>query len=101
MAQKLLDLDPVSNIIILGASILFFLALQFGGQTSAWNSARVIGLLSGAGVTMIAFLLWLMQRKDRALVPRSIISQGSVAASCVLAFFVYSTLLVQVYYLPI
>ena len=101
LAQKLLDLDPVGNIIILGASIMFFLALQFGGQTGTWNSARVIGLLTGAGVIMIVFLLWLMQRKDRALVPPSIISQRSVAASCGLAFFLYSTLLVQVYYLPI
>ena len=101
LRQKFLDLDPVGNVMILGAAIMFFLALQFGGQTSDWNSARVIGLLTGAGVIVIVFMLWLKRRKDRGLVPPSIISQRSVAASCGLAFFIYSTLLVQVYYLPI
>ena len=80
---------------------MFFLALQFGGQTGDWKTAQVIGLLSGAGVDVIVFLLWLKRRNDRALVPPYIICQRSVAASCALAFFIYSTLLVQVYYLPI
>ena len=101
MPQKLLDLDPVGNIILLGAAVMFFLALQFGGQTGDWKTAQVIGLLSGAGVDLIVFLLWLKRRNDRALVTPHIICQRSVAASCALAFFIYSTLLVQVYYLPI
>ena len=99
--QKLLDLDPVGNIVILGAAIMFFLALQYGGQTGEWNSPRVIALLTGAGVTVIVFLLWQKRRNDRALIPPAIISQRSVAASCVMAFSVYSTLLVQIYFLPI
>ena len=99
--RKLLDLDPVGNLVILGAAIMFFLALQYGGQTDDWNSALVIGLLTGAGVTLIIFFLWMKRRNDRALVPPTIMSQRSVAASCCMAFLVYSTLVVQIYYLPI
>ena len=99
--QKLLDLDPIGNIVILGAAIMFFLALQFGGQTDDWNSPRVIALLTGAGFTLIAFLLWQKRRNDRALIPPTIISQRSVAASCGMAFLIYSTLLMQIYFLPI
>ena len=80
---------------------MFFLALQFGGQTGDWGSARVIGLLIGAGVTMIIFVLWQWRQGDRALIPPSIILQRSVAASCGVAFFIYSTLLMHIYYLPI
>ncbi|KAL8792911.1 MAG: hypothetical protein Q9195_004488 [Heterodermia aff. obscurata] len=101
MQHKLSDLDPVGNIIILGAATMFFLALQLGGATGNWKCAQVVGLLTGAGATVVVFLLWLKRRNDGALVPLSIISQRSVAASCGLAFFIYSTLLVQVYYLPI
>ncbi|KAG7007522.1 efflux pump aflT [Physcia stellaris] len=101
LRQKLLDLDPVGNIIILAAAVMFFLALQFGGQAGLWSSARVIGLLTGAGVTLIIFLLWLKWKSDQALIPLKIISQRSVAAASGMSFFVYSTLLVHVYFLPI
>ena len=101
LRQKLLDLDPVGNIIILAAAVMFFLALQFGGQAGLWSSARVIGLLTGAGVTLIIFLLWLKWKSDQALIPPKIISQRNVAAACGMTFFVYSTLLVHVYFLPI
>lgn len=101
LRQKLLDLDLVGIIVILGAAVMFFLALQFGGQTGHWSSSRIIGLLTGAGVTLVVFLLWQRRRGDRALVPPNIILQRSVAASCGVAFFTYSTLLVHVYYLPI
>lgn len=101
LRQKLLDLDLVGNFVILGSAIMFFLALQFGGRTGDWGSSRIIGLLTGAGVAMVVFVLWQWRRGDRALIPPSIILQRSVAASCGVAFFIYSTLLVHIYYLPI
>ena len=80
---------------------MFFLALQFGGQTDDWSSSRVVGLLAGAGATLVVFLFWQRRRGDRALMPPSIILQRSVAASCGVAFFIYSTLQMHLYYLPI
>ena len=80
---------------------MFFLALQFGGQTDHWSSSRIIGLLTGAGITLVVFLFWQRRRGDRALIPPNIMLQRSVAASCGVAFFSYSTLLLHIYYLPI
>ena len=102
LQKKILDLDLIGNIILLGAAIMFFLALQYGGSGNyTWGSPRVAGLLAGTGATLILFLAWQWKQGDKALIPPSIALQRSVAASCLSAFFIYSTLLIGVYYLPI
>ena len=99
--EKILALDLIGNFILIVAAVMLFLALQFNEQSWPWSSARVIGLLVGAGVTAIVFILWQRKQGDKALLPPRIILQRSVALSCLAAFFIYGTLLIHAYYLPI
>ena len=99
--EKILGLDLIGNFILIAAAVMLFLALQFNEMDWPWDSARVIGLLVGAGVTAVLFVLWQKLQGDKALLPPSIILQRSVAVSCMAAFFIYGTVLIHAYYLPI
>lgn len=80
---------------------MFFLALQFANNNIPWRSARIIGLLAGAAAGIIIFTGWQFLRKDNALIPPRIALQRSVAFGCLTAFFLYGSLLLHNYYLPI
>lgn len=101
LLKKILGLDLMGNLLFLGAAVMFFLALQLNEQGTPWASSRVIGLLVGSGVTTIVFIAWQWHRGDRALIPPKIVLQRSVAASVAAAFFIYGTMLIHAYYLPI
>ncbi|OHF01150.1 major facilitator superfamily transporter [Colletotrichum orchidophilum] len=99
--DRILDLDMVGNVLLLGACIMLFLALEYTAQGEAWSTARIIGLISGAGVTAVIFAAWQWWKQDGALIPPAIITQRTVAASCVAAFATYGALLIHAYFLPI
>lgn len=99
--DRIMDLDLVGNVFLLGACVMLFLALEFTTQGEAWSSIKVIGLLSGAGVTAVVFAAWQWWKQDGALMPPAIITQRTVAASCVAAFTTYGALLIHSYFLPI
>lgn len=98
--QRILSLDLIGNALVLGSAVMLFLALQEGETSAAWSSSLIIGLLVGSGVTFMIFISWQIYLGDEALIPPRIVKQQSVAASCLLAFFIYSALLIHVYYLP-
>ncbi|KZL70660.1 major facilitator superfamily transporter [Colletotrichum incanum] len=99
--DRFLDLDILGNVFLLGACVMLFLALEFTTQGEAWSSTRVIGLLSGAGATAVVFAAWQWWKQDGALIPPAIVTQRTVAASCVAAFTTYGALLIHSYFLPI
>ncbi|KAF8852927.1 major facilitator superfamily transporter [Acephala macrosclerotiorum] len=97
---RIMELDIVGNIFLLSACVMLFLALQYTEEQVSWSSAKVVGLLTGCGVTFIIFCIWQWWKADGALMPPRIMRQRTVAASCAAAFFIYSAILVQSYYLP-
>ena len=101
LTQTILELDPIGNALLLATAVMFFLAMQYSSERHAWHTSRVIGLLVGAGVGLMVFLLWQWRKGDRALIPPSIMLQRNVAAGCTHTFFIYAALLTQVFYLPV
>jgi hypothetical protein len=101
LMEKIRALDLLGNVVLIVAAVMLFLALQFSERDWAWGSARVIALLVGSGITAIIFVFWQWRQGDDALLPPRIVLQRSVAASSVAAFFIYGTLLIHAYYLPI
>jgi predicted MFS family arabinose efflux permease len=99
--NRILSLDLVGNAILLGAATQLFLTLQMSEARVSWSSAPVIGLLCGFGVTTIIFIAWILFRGEAALLPPRIVGQRTVAASYGAAFFIYGTLLLHSYYLPV
>lgn len=98
--KRFLALDLLGNFLIITCLIMLLLALQWGGETYAWSSSRIIGLLVGAGIEFLVFLGWQAYRGDDALIPLSMLVQRTVAASFGMSFFLSATILVHSYYLP-
>ncbi|KAJ5798038.1 Major facilitator superfamily domain general substrate transporter [Penicillium pulvis] len=94
-------LDILGFLIFAPAAIMFFLALQYGGNQYAWNSATVIGLLVGAGFTFLVFLGWEYYRGDNAMIPLSMLRKRIIWSSCLTMFFITGVLTCGAYYLPI
>ncbi|KAK0633043.1 major facilitator superfamily domain-containing protein [Immersiella caudata] len=99
--ERFMDLDIVGNVLLLGASLMLFLALEFTTLGAAWSSAKIIGLLIGFGVVSILFTLWQRWKGEGALMPPRILQQRTVAASCGMAFMTYGAIINLTFFLPI
>ncbi|KAJ9196939.1 hypothetical protein DTO164E3_4226 [Paecilomyces variotii] len=99
--RRILQLDLVGNVLLLGTFIMLFLALQYNDEGIPWSDPMIIGLLTGFGVSLVLFLGWQWYMQDRALMVPSILLQRSVLASCAAAFCIYATMLMHAYFLPI
>ena len=95
------SLDILGFAMFAPAAIMFFLALQYGGNQYAWNSATVIGLLCGAGATFIAFLCWEYYRGDAAMIPFFMLRKRIIWSSCITMACITGVLTCGAYYLPI
>ncbi|KAL7625009.1 hypothetical protein AAE478_004223 [Parahypoxylon ruwenzoriense] len=94
-------LDLLGFVLFCPAAVMFFLALQWGGNRYEWDSSIVIGLFVGAGVTFIVFLLWERHRGEEAMVPFSMLRMRVIGSASATMFFFYGVLFVSNYYLPI
>lgn len=94
-------LDLVGFALFAPAAIQLLLALQYGGNQFAWNSATVIGLFCGAGVTCIVFLIWEYYRGDDAMIPFSMMRQRTVWSSMLVYGFLTVGVFCMAWYLPI
>lgn len=101
LTQIILEVDIIGNALLLSTAAMFFLAMQYSAQPHAWHTSRVIGLLVGSGAGLGVFLVWQWRKGDRALIPPSIMCRRNVATGLTNTFFIYGTLLSQVYYLPV
>jgi len=99
--DRFMDLDIGGNILLLGASIMLFLALEFTTLGVPWSSAEIIGLLVGFGVVTILFIIWQRWKGEAALMPPRILSQRTVAAACGMAFMTYGAIINLTFFLPI
>ena len=96
-----MDLDVPGFMIVAPAVVLLLLALTWGGNEYAWNSATVIGMLCGAVVIIIAFVAWEIGMGQRAMVPPSIVKLRPVATCLVIGFLQGGSMLILSYYLPL
>ena len=95
------DFDLIGFSIFAPACIMLLIALEWGGTRYAWNSATTIGLLCGAVVATILFVLWEIRAGDHAMIPVSVVSRRIVYSSCFTAAFQNGSLLLLGYYLQI
>ncbi|KZL83270.1 major facilitator superfamily transporter [Colletotrichum incanum] len=101
MLEKFLQMDLIGTALIMGATISFLLALQWGGHTHPWNSSTVIGLFVGFFLIIIAFVILEWYQGERSMIAPRLISDRTVYISSIYAFFFAGSYFVLVYYLPI
>lgn len=80
LQEKLLQLDLVGAALMMALLISYILALQYGGQTYAWDSSVVIGLLVGFVAILAVFVVWELYQKEYAMIVPRLVSR-SIAAS--------------------
>ncbi|MCJ1251305.1 hypothetical protein MMC30_008537 [Trapelia coarctata] len=101
LKEKAKELDLIGLSIFIPMVICLLLAIQWGGTTYAWSNARIIVLFILGGLLLIVFIWIQVWQKDRATVPLSAAKQRTVWACCVFSFFLFGSLLIMTYYLPI
>lgn len=101
LREKLLQMDPVGVTLIMGAVISYILALQYGGQTYAWNSSVVVGLIVGFVLILAAFAVWEWSQGSRAMMQPRLVGNRVYLVSSLFAFFFAGAYFLIIYYLPI
>lgn len=102
LVKKVLpELDLIGFAFFAPAAVMFLMALQFGsGNTYAWNSATIIGLICGAGVTALIFIAWEAKMGDRAMIPGSMLRKRIVWTSCIFGSAIMCCSIVASNWLP-
>lgn len=101
LREKLMQMDPVGVVLVMGAVIAYILALQYGGQTHPWNSSEVVGLLVGFVLIVLVFVVWEWVQKDRAMLPARLAANRTYLVASLFAFFFAGAYFLIIYYLPI
>jgi predicted MFS family arabinose efflux permease len=99
--ELLQKLDILGFIFFAGSAIQLLLALQYGGNQYSWDSAVVIGLLCGAGGTLVVFAFLEYHKGKGAIIPLLLIRKSFVWCGCLVMFFAITTSFCASYYLPI
>ncbi|KAM7207429.1 MFS multidrug transporter [Naviculisporaceae sp. PSN 640] len=95
-------LDILGFLIFAPSSIMFLMALEFGGVKYPWSSATVIGLFIGSGVLFLVFLAWEHREGENAMIPLGMVRRREVWTSAVVTLLTMAGLmLVPGYFLPI
>ena len=101
LKEQINQLDPIGTFFFLPGFISLLLALQWGGSTYAWNSARIIALLVIFGVCACIFIAIQAWKGDMATVPPHILMNRSLAAAFSFSFCIGGSMMVLIYYLAI
>ncbi|RAL65207.1 hypothetical protein DID88_001313 [Monilinia fructigena] len=98
--QRLMEIDLVGAVFLMGAIICLLLALQWGGSTYPWHDSKVWGCILGFGLLIIIFIAQQFRRGERATIPPRIFSQRTVLTCCLFSCFLSMGLYTHIYYLP-
>lgn len=77
--EKFLQMDLLGAVLVMCLIISYMLALQYGGQTKAWDSSVVIGLLVGSFAIFVTCIIWEIYQGERAMVVPRIVSSSSLS----------------------
>lgn len=101
LKEKFRRLDPLGSICFLPGIVCLVLALEWGGSTYPWNSARIIVLLILSGLLLCGFVTIQFLEPQTATVPPRIVKQRSMAAGFFFVTIVGAVMMVFAYYLPV
>jgi len=87
LMAKLKKVDVIGITLIIGFVACLCIALQEGGNTAPWDSARVIGLLVASAVLKALFWLSQWYLGEKALIPVRFLTNRTVALGSLFLFF--------------
>ncbi|KAK4126937.1 MFS general substrate transporter [Parathielavia appendiculata] len=96
-----IELDMFGFFLLSLSTVLLLLALSWGGNKYAWNSASIIWILDGAFIVALFWLAWDWFLGDEALVPFSVIKRRPVWSGALTHCFLMTNVFCASFYLPI
>ncbi|KAL4999595.1 major facilitator superfamily-domain-containing protein [Aspergillus recurvatus] len=102
--EKLRQFDLVGTVTLIGSLVCLLLALEWGGSTYPWKSARVIALFVAAAVLAAVFVLAQTLPKSRftaRTIPSSITASRSVWMAGSYAMCITGGVYVAILYIPL
>ena len=101
LKEKILQMDLPGTFTIMGSSLCYLLALQWGGVTKSWSDSSVIGTLVGCGVLLVLFGAIEWFSGDRAFLQGRLLKKYVILLSAVYSMLLPGASFLLVYYLPI
>ncbi|KAK1977205.1 major facilitator superfamily transporter [Colletotrichum cereale] len=98
---RLVQMDPLGNLLFMPSVICLLLALHWGGVVCSWLSARIIALFLAFVIGMLGFLYLQHRGQENATIPPRIFKKRTVWSSSLFSFTLGAAFLLSVYYLPI
>ncbi|KAF4182882.1 hypothetical protein CNMCM7927_009424 [Aspergillus lentulus] len=94
-------LDLVGFALFAIACTMFLTAINWGGATYPWSSAKVIGLLCGSAGILALFVAWAIHQGDEALIPPHILREPNLFFGCWISGLQGGATIMVGYYLPL
>lgn len=101
LKEKLLQMDPVGVVLCMASIITFIMAFEYGGQSKAWDSSVVIGLLVGFPLITASFVIWEYFQGERAMIVPRLFKMRAIWAGSLYQFSLAGAYFLILYYLPI
>ncbi|KAM0159066.1 hypothetical protein ACHAQE_000771 [Botrytis cinerea] len=98
---RIMKLDLIGTIIIIPAIVCLLLALQWGGTTYPWSSAKIIGLLVGSILLFILFVISQIVLGDKGILPPRFFKNRNTLLAYVFAFLFGAGFFALIFYLAI
>ena len=99
--QTIWQIDPIGTILFVPSIVCLLLALQWGSTTYTWSDNRVVALLVLSAVLLILFVGDQVWMGDMATIQLRIVSQRTIAFSCLFSIFIEAAFFLLAYFLPI
>ncbi|OBA18058.1 MFS general substrate transporter [Metschnikowia bicuspidata var. bicuspidata NRRL YB-4993] len=98
---KLSKIDYLGTILISAGLVLVLLAITFGGNEYAWDSAAIICLFTIGGVVLVVFAVYNFLLSKNPLILKEFVTTPQILGSGFMAFFNFAFFLSLVNYLAI
>ncbi|KAJ4159099.1 uncharacterized protein LMH87_008016 [Akanthomyces muscarius] len=101
LKEKILQTDPLGVILMMGATVTYILAVQYGGTAHAWNSSTVIGLLVGFVGMIAAWGVLQYFQGERSMVSPHLIKNRTLVVAMIYSFIFAGGFFAAIYYIPV
>ncbi|KAL4770595.1 MFS general substrate transporter [Aspergillus nidulans var. acristatus] len=99
--ERILNMDLLGISLTMSLIICFILAFEYGGQSRAWDSSVVIGLLVGFFAILTTLLICEYYQGERAMFVWRLFKKRTLWAPAAYIFFLAGSYFILLYYLPI
>jgi EmrB/QacA subfamily drug resistance transporter len=97
-------IDFVGATLLILGTVPLLLGLTWGGSQYAWNSPQIIGLLGGAVIALVAFILYerrLEANNGQPIVSPSLFKNNVFAVSTIIVMLAGMAMMSSIYYIPL